>query len=370
MNESEQKWINQFEPWFDDEEKNELNHVIDSGWLQESTLTRKFENTFASYVGSKYAIATTSGTIALFIALHANGIGSHDKVIVPDYTAIGTLNAVSLTGATVEIVDIDRQDGNMSVDSLEKSIDDSTRAIIPVHINGRPVQLEKITKIAKDHDIVVVEDAAQCLGSRKNSQHLGTFADVGCFSLATSKIITTGQGGMIVTSSKELFEKMIKCKDQGTLARLKSTSIPDWYESIGFNFKFSDLQSAVGIAQFKKLGYRIKRRLEMQKLYEDLLSDLVEFFPTDISKGVVPWYHDVLFQSTDERTKVLSYLKQNKIRSREFYRPLHTQPVYRRDGDFVNTETISSLGAWLPSSTFLTDDEIIFVTDKIKESLK
>jgi perosamine synthetase len=276
------KRINQFEPWFDEEEKKELSKVVDSGWLQESALTREFEKIYADFVGAKYAVATTSGTIAIFLALKAYGVGPGDNVIVPDYTAIGTLNAVALTGAEVTIVDIKLADANIDADEIEKAVTADTKAIIAVHINGRPAEIDRIRKIGKNHDIKVIEDAAQCLGSRYNGTHLGTFAEMGCFSLATSKIITTGQGGMVVTSSPDLYTKLVQ-----------STSIPDWYEGIGFNFKFTDLQAAVGIAQFRKLAYRLKRRLEMHKLYRELLGKHVSFMKTDMAGGIVPWYDDI-----------------------------------------------------------------------------
>lgn len=367
---SNNKRINQFEPWFDEEEKRQLAQVIDSGWIQESKLTREFERQYAEFVGSKYAVSTTSGTIAIFMALKAYGIGPGDRVIVPDYTAIGTLNAVALAGAAVDIVDVQKTDANISPEAVEKAITPSTKAVIAVHINGRPADMKRISEVASKNGVHVIEDAAQCLGSRLDGRHLGTFTDMGCFSLATSKIITTGQGGMVVTSSDELFTKLVEAKDQGTTARLKSTSIPDWYEGIGYNFKFTDLQAAVGIAQFKKLPSRIKRRLEMHKLYGELLSGVGEFIPTETSRGVVPWYDDILFQSTEERARVMQNLKKNQIGAREFYRPLHTQPAYRREGDFANTELLYRTGMWLPSSTFLTDQDVAFVSEKVREALR
>jgi perosamine synthetase len=366
---SQQRRINQYEPWFDDEEKKQLQQVIDSGWIQESGLTRDFEKLFANFVGSKYAVATTSGTISLFMALRAYRIGYGDRVIVPDYTAIGTLNAVTMTGATVDIVDVQKVDANISTDAIEAAITPTTKAIIPVHINGRSADMNKILAIGREHGVYVIEDAAQCLGSRMNGIHLGTFSDIGCFSLATSKIITTGQGGMVVTNSEEIFTKLVELKDQGTTARLNSTHIPDWYESIGFNFKFTDLQAAIGMAQFKKLNSRIRRRLEMNMLYQESLHDIVDFIPTKISQGILPWYDDVLTKSSEQRTKIIQHLKQNKIGVREFYRPLHTQPAYKRDGNYKNTEILSKIGLWLPSSTFLTNQEIEFITKKIREAL-
>ncbi|MEM2139813.1 DegT/DnrJ/EryC1/StrS family aminotransferase [Nitrososphaera sp.] len=363
------KRINQFEPWFDEEEKKQLAQVIDSGWIQESKLTREFEKQYADFVGAKYAVSTTSGTIAIFMALKAYGIGPGDRVVVPDYTAIGTLNAVTLTGAAVDIVDVHGSDANMDPEAFAKAITPTTKAVIPVHINGRPAAMKRIMEIADKHGIRVIEDAAQCLGSKLDGKHLGTFVDMGCFSLATSKIITTGQGGMVVTSSEELFKKLVEVKDQGTTARLKSTTIPDWYEGIGFNFKFTDLQAAVGIAQFKKLQSRLKRRLEMHRLYKELLGGLADFIPTETSRGIVPWYDDILLKSTQERSKVMQHIKQYQIGSREFYRPLHTQPAYKREGNFENTILLSQRGMWLPSSTFLTDDEVKFVAGKVKEAL-
>jgi len=364
------KKIFQFEPWFDDEEKKILVDTIDSGWIQESSLTRKFEKKFSDFTGSKYAIATTSGTAALFLALQAYGIGHGDRVIAPDYTAIGTLNAISLTGAKVDLVDIKISDANIDPEQIKKVIHSNTKAIVPVHINGRIADMKTINEIANFHNLHVVEDAAQCLGSKFKGKHLGTFSKIGCFSLATSKIITTGQGGMLVTSSKKLFHKLVELKDQGTTARLKTKSIPDWYPSTGFNFKITDLQAAVGLAQFKKLSFRINKRKKLHKLYLEYLENSLKFFHTDMKNGILPWYDDVLADSSRQRNLIMKFLSENHIYTRKFYRPLHTQPIYRSAKNYKNTAHLSNVGFWLPSSTFLNDDEISKICKLIKTVLK
>jgi perosamine synthetase len=355
------EWIQQWEPLVGEEEKAELIRTIDSGWIIEAQRTWQFERIFADYMGTKYAVATTSGTISLLLALMAVEVEPGDEVIIPDFTFIATANAVRMTGARPVLVDVKLNDITIMESEIESKITPKTKAIVPVHINGRPADMSSIRKIASQHGLWVIEDAAQAIGSRLNGQLLGTFGDLGCFSLATTKIITAGQGGIVLTNSEELYHRLIRLKDHGRLKRSWN-----YHPAFGLNFKFTDLQAAVGLAQFPKLENRLSRMKETFSVYRENLSDLpgVRFWDLDLAGGVSPWFVDGQFERRDE---LQAFLKEHRVRAREFYPPIHTQECYLHDGSFPNTETASKVGLWLPSSVFLTHDQILRVCSLIHQ---
>ncbi len=355
------KRINQIEPWVGEEEKQELIETIESGWITEAAKTRQFEQMVAEYVGSKYALAVNNGTISLTIATLALGIGRGDEVIVPDFTMIASANAVVLAGAQPVLVDIDRETLCISLEATEAAITPRTKAIMPVPLNGRYPDMEALLKLAKRHNLFIIEDAAQALGSRYKGKHLGTLGDIGSFSFSTPKVITTGQGGMLVTDSEELRNKIYQLKDFGRLTRT------DFYhEAIGYNFKFTDFQAAVGIAQMRKLPWRVNRKKDMYRLYQHLLGDIKGIQFVDINlEDTSPWYIDIMVEN--DREDLASYLKEKEIGTRPFYPALHSMPPYAHvKGNFTNSEYAARTGLWLPSSSFLTDEDIERVCTEIR----
>ena len=357
------------EPWIGEEEKHAIMEYLDSGgWLTEFKKTREFERMIANYVGSKHASVVNNGTVSLVIALMALGIRSGDEVIVPDYTMIASANAVILAGAKPALVDIDRANFCLDLDLVEEAITPRTKAIMLVTINGRYPEMEKFVEFANDHDLFLIEDAAQSLGSRYNEKHLGTFGVVGSFSFSAPKVITTGQGGALVTDNEEIYQKILKIKDFGRVY-----GGVDYHETMGYNFKFTDLQAVIGIEQMRKLDWRIKRKKEMYKLYKDLLEDVeeIEFIDTNL-KGTSPWFIDILIEKGEkERDKLASFLDERGIGTRPFYPAIHTQPPYSWvKGDFKIAEYISKRGLWLPSSSFLSDDDIKRICKEITNCFK
>ena len=359
------KRINQMEPWTGEEEKRAMmKYLDDGGWLTEFRKTREFEQMIADYVGSKYASAVNNGTISLVIALMALGIGRGDEVIVPDYTMIASANAVVLVGAKPVLVDIDRTNLCLDLDLVEEAVTPKTKAIMLVTINGRYPEMKRFVKFAKDNGLYLVEDAAQSLGSKYNGKHLGTFGDVGSFSFSAPKVITTGQGGALVTDDEEIFKRVSMIKDFG-----RPKSGVDYHEIMGLNAKFTDLQAVIGIEQMKKLDWRVKRKKEMYKLYSDLLEGVegIEFIYTNL-EDTSPWFIDVIVEKGEkERDKLISFLDERGIATRPFYPAIHTQPSYSRiKGDFENAEYLSKRGLWLPSSSFLSDEDIEYACQMIK----
>lgn len=355
------KFINQMEPWYGREEKKAILDYLDSGaWLMEYKKTEEFEKTICDFTGAKYCSVLPNGTITLILALMALGIKEDDEVIVPDFTMIATPNAVKMTGAEPVLVDIDEDSLCLNPDLVAKAITPRTKAVFHVSINGRAGRLNELKKICQDKNIHLIEDAAQSLGSFFDGKHLGRHGLVGSFSFSVPKIITTGQGGALVTDSKNIYEKIEKLKDFG---RVKAGV--DKHDQIGWNFKFTDLQAVLGIAQFGKLAKRVKLKKELYGLYQKYLKGVkeVQFISTDL-KNVSPWFVDVL---VPDPLALQSYLKSKNIGTRVFYPVIHTQPIYKQaKGNFPVSTRITKHGLWLPSSAFLKKGEIKYICDQIR----
>ena len=373
MAEKNLKNIQQFEPSLGEEEKKELLEVIDSGWFTESKKTREFERLISEYVGRKYAVATTSGTVALYIAIKALDIKQDEEVIIPDLTFVASPNSVIMAGGKVSLVDIDQKNLGLDIDKTKNLVSTKTRGIMPVDFNGRSPDLVSLKEFTEKNNLFLVEDACHTIGSFYNNRHMGYYSDVGIFSFSTPKIITTGQGGILVTDDKELYEKFRMIKDFGRDVDKKHEMKKAFdHVEIGFNFKFTEFQAAIGIAQMKKLPKRINHKKRMFEIYQENLSNVkgVEFLETDL-KSVIPWFNDILLPNKEIRDKLIDHLSQNNVQSRMFYPPIHMlKPYENYPGSFENTITISDRGLWLPSSSFLEDDDIIRVCQEIKNFMQ
>lgn len=363
------KKINQFQPSLGEEEKKELLDVIDSGWFTESKKTREFERLFADYVGRKFAVATTSGTAALFIGLKCLGLEYGDEIIVPDLTFVASPNSVVMGGGKVKLVDISKVELGLDIYKTKELLSKKTKGVMPVDFNGRSPDMISLKEFAEINDLYVIEDACHTIGSFYNGKHMGYYCDVGVFSFSTPKIITTGQGGMLVTDNNELYEKFRIIKDFGRDVDKKHNMEEAFnHVSIGFNFKFTEFQAAIGIAQMKKLSERVDHKKLMFQIYRENLHKVngIEFLETDLD-NIVPWFNDILLPDQKTRKNLIDYLDKKGIGSRIFYPPIHMlKPYSSMTGNFENTIQMSSRGLWLPSSSFLTDDDIHYICHEIK----
>lgn len=362
VNESIQarQWINQMEPRFGQEEKQALTEYMDSGgWLTEYRKTHEFERMIADYVGSRYCAVLSNGTVTLFTALMALGVGPGDEVIVPDFTMIASANAVVLVGAKPVFVDISLSNLCLDLDLAEQAITPRTKTIMLVSLNGRSPDMHRVVELAQRHGLYLVEDAAQSLGSSYEGRHLGTFGHIGSFSFSAPKVITTGQGGALVTDDAGLADGIRKIKDFG-----RRQSGIDFHETLGYNFKFTDLQAVVGIEQMKKLNWRVQRKREMFALYRCGLMDVLQvgFIETNLEE-TSPWFIDVL---VPDPKALGSFLKEREIGTRPFYPSIHSQPPYGVEGTFPVSNYVSAHGLWLPSSSFLSDEDITRICREIK----
>lgn len=356
-------FINQMEPSFDEHEREALNqYMLSGGWGTEFKQTRAFEDMIKEYTGAKHCWITANGTVSLSAALVAVGVGIGDEVICPDYTMVATPNSVELIGAKAVFVDVERTSLCMDFEAMKAAVTDKTKAVMLVSINGRyPKDMQAFVDFCKEKGIHLIEDAAQSLGSFCKGKHLGRYGEIGSFSFSMPKIITTGQGGALITDDDELADRIKKIRDFG-----RDASGSDHYLTKGWNFKFSDFQGVIGIEQMKKLPGRVERKKEMGKLYDALLKDIpgVELIPTNY-EDTAPWFFDIL---CERREELQAFMKENGVGTRPFYPPLHAEPVYGyADLHFPVTEEVAYKGLWLPSSIFVTDDQIRYICGKVRE---
>jgi perosamine synthetase len=349
-----------FEPWLGEEELAQITEVIKSKWIAEGEKTRELEKKIAALCGVKHAVAVSNGTVALHVALKLLGVGEGDEVIVPDFTFIASANSVKLTGATPVFVDVDDKTFNIDPESAQRAITKRTKAIMPVHIYGQAADMNRIGELARKYDLYIVEDAAQGIGVKFNGKPVGGFGDIGCISFYADKTMTTGEGGMVLTNDDELAEQCILMKNQG---RLRAGAYI--HPHIGYNFRLSDLQAAIGLAQLSKLAIMIEMKKTNEKLYRDGLIDVkgVEFPYIDPRVYNVPFRINIL---VDDPEGLQKSLEKEGIGSRRFFYPLHRQPCYNLGGQYPNTEKAYARGLSLPSSVALSEPQIMYVCERVR----
>jgi len=362
------KSIPQMEPHFDEAEGRALfDFMKNNRWNIPSTV--QLEKRLASFTGSRYSVFSVNGTFTLTLALLALDITPGDEVLVPASTMIATANACTLVGINPVLVDVEAKTLCMDLKKAEEAITAKTKAMMYVPLNGRSGNMERVVEFAKNHKLFLIEDAAQTLGSywkgnHTKKKHLGTFGDVGSFSFSLFKIITTGQGGALITDREDLLKKINLLKNFGQTSS-------DIHDYPGWNFKFSNILAVIGLEQFKKLSERIRRKKEIYVYYYDRLSSIpdIEFIPTDL-EITTPWFIDIF---TSKRNQLGEFLKTKGIGTRHFYPAANTQKIYReqyKDKKFPIAEDYGQRGLWLPSFAHITDKELEYITDTIARYFK
>ncbi len=357
-------------PWFNtkfsDKEKINLAKVIDENYINDGGLAREFEKKLANYLNVNHAVSVTSGTSGITLALLACGLEQGDEVIIPNVTFIATANAVKLAGLVPVLVDIETKFFTIDVDKIRKKITSKTKAIVPVEVNGRAANYEEINKICKEYNLFLVTDSAEALGSKYENQFLGTTGQAGCFSFSANKTLTTGQGGLVVTNDSNIHDRLRELKDQGR--RNQGTGGNDLHPVLGFNFKFTNLQAAVGHAQFEELDSRLAKANQRDSWYKKYLDPDLKNKINLIDKndsGIVLQWTDALAENRDELAK---FLDSKGIGNRPFWYPLHTQKPYEKnDVEFKNSIDVCNKGLWLPSYFDLKEEEVILTCEAIKE---
>ena len=341
-----------------------------NGWNSNwSKYLTAFERSFAQYIGVKYALATSSCTGALHIALMALGIGEGDEVIVPDETWVATANAVRYVGAIPIFADIELDTWNIDVNSIESLITPNTKAIIAVHMYGHPARMTEITKLAKKHHLYLVEDAAPAIGAEWEGKRCGTFGDFAAFSFQGAKLMVTGEGGMLVTNDDHLYEKALKIWDQG-----RNTSRVFWIDDDGVKYKMSNVQAAVGLAQLERVDELIEMKRRIFSWYEEGLSDLENIKLNHEVDGArsIYWMSSLILSAdaSVNRDQLIQSLKDRKIDSRPVFPAISQYPIWpRQQTPKPNALKVGLSALNLPSGVCLKEDEIRYISKSIKEIL-
>lgn len=337
------------------------NGALTSAANQGGKHVQDFEKSVTSFVKSKYAIAVNSGTAALQAALYALDIKNGDEVLVPSFTFVATANAVVSTGAKPVFADILQQNYTIDPDDLEKKITKKTRAIIPVHLYGNMANVNRLAEISKKHNIPIIEDSAQSLGSTYKGKHSGTFFEMGCYSMYPAKVMTAGEGGFIVTNSKKLRDKLLMIRNHG-MVHGYDTKI------FGLNLRLPEINAAIATVQMKKLPNFLKIRKHNAKLLSDLLSDLDVILPYQQKNENVNWYLYTI--AVEKRDKLLKKLNEKGIGAASYYpTPVHKTPFYKLKTKLPVTDWAASHVLSLPIHPKVTQRNIEFIAKTIRDTL-
>lgn len=336
---------------------NEFKYLTDafmSTWISSSgEYIGKFEDQFSTYSDCKHGVAVSNGTVAIHLALVSLGIGAGDEVIVPDLTFAASINSVLHANATPVIVDVEADSWNIDPNKIEQAITSKTKAIIPVHLYGQACDMDKIMMLARNHDLVVVEDCAEAHGALYDGRKVGSFGDIGCFSFFGNKVITTGEGGMCVTNDIQLDEKMRVLRDHGMSKRKRY-----WHEVVGYNYRMTNLQAAIGLAQLERIDDIHKNRKLYEDTYKSVLNNRLFKFQENLEKRTkITWLVSILLDETIDRAEYIDKLKEKGIDARPFFYPLSEMDIYK---EYSKTDTpvahrLSKMGLNLPTYESLKD---------------
>lgn len=364
------------EPLLNGNEKKYLCECIDTGWISsEGPFVKEFEQKMSASVNRKYGIAVSNGTAALEIACQALDIGEGDEVIMPAFTIISCAMAVTKLGATPVLVDSDMNDWNMLVDDIEAKITDKTKAIMMVHIYGLPVQVDKVLQLAKKYNLKVIEDAAEMHGQTYNGKPCGSFGDISTFSFYANKHITTGEGGMVMTDDEQLAER---CRLIRNLCFRKD--IRYVHDEISDNYRFTNMQAAVGLAQLERLEELIEIKRNMGKFYTEELRGVkglrLPVEKTSYADNIYWVYGLVLDEDINIDNRQMQKLLANEgVGARTFFWCMHEQPVYQKKGLFAgekyqNAEYLARKGFYIPSGLALNKEQMSQVVKSVIKVMK
>jgi dTDP-4-amino-4,6-dideoxygalactose transaminase len=364
---------------FGPEEKNAVYDVLQSKWLTMGSVTQEFEQAFADYVDAKYSIAVTNATAALHLACVVAGLRPGDEAIVPSLTFVATANAVRYTGATPVFADIaSDQDLTISCHSIERAITDRTRAILVMHYGGYACNMPGIIQLAREHDLIVIEDAAHAIGSELEGRKLGTWGNIGCFSFFSNKNMTTGEGGMIVTNDERYSQKLRLLRSHGmttlTWDRHKGHAWSYDVVDLGYNYRIDEIRSAMGLAQLRKLPLNNERRRSLTRIYRDALELIPHLTIPFINHTGISAAHlmPVLLPTGFNKSSFMENLKSQGIQTSFHYPPIHTFTAFEPSGKRVSlpiTEAVAEREVTLPLYPTLRDDDVISVVQAVTEAL-
>lgn len=361
------------EPALIGNEKNYVMDCLDSTWISSGgKYIGLFEDAFAEFCGVKHALSCCNGTVALHLALLSLGVGPGDEVIVPTLTFVATANAVAYCGATPVFVDSEPQTWNLDPGQLESLITPRTKGIIAVHLYGHPVDMDPVWSIAQKYSLFVVEDAAEAHGAEYKGKRVGSMGDIGTFSFFGNKIITTGEGGMVVTNNDELAIRVRQLKGQGMDPQRRY-----WFPMMGYNYRMTNIEAAIGLAQLEKIEWHIEHRRAIAMQYAKHLEGVAGI----ALQPEMPWARNVYWMTSivlDKkilvtRDQVMQELKNQGIETRPFFYPMHILPMYKQseqDREYPIAERVAAQGFNLPSSSALSEEDVTFICEQLVHILK
>lgn len=358
-------------PILNGNEKKYIDECVDTGWISANgRFIREFEQKFAEYCGSKYALACCNGTVTLHLALLALGIGPGDEVIMPTLTYIATANAVRYCGAVPVFVDSEPDTWNIDPKAIEAKITNRTKAIIPVHLYGLACDMDAIMEIARRHGLRVLEDAAEAHGATWGGKRVGSMGDIGSFSFFGNKIITCGEGGMVITDSEELYEKMKLLRSQGVDPNKRY-----WHTITAYNYRMTNMQAALGLAQLENIQWHLDQRQRVNALYNKylpMLGDLVSVQTVPEKATHVYWMNSVLLSEKVKRSRdeVMARMEEKNIEMRPLFYPMHIMPPYLDTAVKAPVaESLARRGINLPSHGMLTEEQVKYIVESLAESI-
>ena len=365
------KSIPHSEPVFKGNEFKYLTDTLNSGWISSvGKYVNLFEKKFAKFVNAKFCLATSSGTTALQLAIATLNLKKNDEIILPDFTFVAAINSVIHSGLRPILADIDKDCLCITLDSIKKVITKKTKAIIIVHLYGNTPNMDKIISYCKKKKIKIIEDCAEAIGTKYKKKHVGNFGDFGTFSFFGNKTITTGEGGMIVFKNKKNYLKAKKLRDHGMSQKIKY-----WHDEIGFNFRITNMQAAIGVAQLEKVKFYVKRKVDIQKKFCSNLREIKEIFFPKKNKNIYNSHWLSYFKIKKQkklrgRQKLINYLSNQGIEARTGFISSHLMKIYKKYSsnktNYPNSLDASKSIVTLPSSINLSDRDIAYICKKIK----
>lgn len=356
-------------PYIGAAEKKYVNECLDTAWISSAgRFVPAFEEAFANYCGCEYGVSVTNGTSAIHLALKALDLQEGDEVIVPSFTMAGSVYPITQLGCVPVFIDCELRTFNMDIELLESKITDKTKAIMPVHIYGHPVDMDPILKLAKKYNLYVVEDAAEAHGALYKGTKVGCLGDIACFSFYANKIITTGEGGMVVSNNENLMERARRLKDLGHGKTRFTHDMPEAY-----NYRMTNIQAAIGLGQFERIEDIIERKINNAERYNQLLEDIADFQTPICEEWArnVYWMYGVLVKPDARLTKSewMTRLAENGIETRSFFYPLDQQIAFKQysSDDCPNTRYAGEHGFYLPSGQDLSEEQIKYIVEIIRQ---
>lgn len=367
-NKNSERKINQVYPLFKRSEKLFLNKTIDNAWVTEGPYTKKFLDQLKSLTNAKYVLPVNNGTLGLFLSLLALDLPKGSEIIIPSFTFFGSVSAAHYAGLKPVFADVSLTDYMLTLENIKSLITEKTKAIMPVHVYGQSVDMDPIIKFANDNNLLVIEDAAQSIGVRYKGRHCGTMGDIGVISFFADKTLTTGEGGVVMTNNEEIFKKAQLIRNQG-----RPNSGTFIHSAFGMNFRITDMQAALGVAQLERLDEIIYSKLSKYQIYNEKLSGLknIDLIELKSYSNFVPFR---FFIRTKNSIELENTLNLKGVQTRRFFYPMHLQPsIIAEYGDqprCLNSEELNKTGLCLPIHAGISKKDIVYITDIIKSVIQ